>query len=84
MQHFIRQFVAGLKYLWLEAPGVLLAGAIGALGASLVMAYFTLDAVIRANAYKHEAIFRGEVLEAYKRTRGRIDPAFCCHWRGRK
>jgi hypothetical protein len=44
--------------------------------------YLVLDAELRAHSYKREAQFRDEVLEAYKRTRGRIDPAFCCHWRG--
>jgi hypothetical protein len=44
--------------------------------------YLTLDATLQARAWRREAVFRSEVLEAYKRTRGRIDPAFCCHWRG--
>jgi hypothetical protein len=43
--------------------------------------YLTVDASLRARAWQREAEFRTEVLESYKRTRGRIDPAFCCHKR---
>lgn len=81
MRYFIQQILVGLRYLWAEAPGVLLAGAVGALGASLLLGYVTLDAVVREHSYRRHAIFQQEVLEAYKRTRGHINPAFCCHWR---
>ncbi len=82
---FLIRLELSIRYLLVhQAPGALLGVTLGLLGATLGLGYFTIEARIQALRYQREAIFRDEVLESYKRTWGRVDPAFCCHWRGRE
>jgi hypothetical protein len=75
----------GVRFLLqTQAPGALMGLTLGLLVATAGLGYFALEAKFEAIRARREAIFRDEVLEAYKRTRGRIDPAFCCHWKGRQ
>lgn len=79
---FLIQVELGIRWLVTSESLKKVGGIIlGAFGASLLLGYFTVKAKIDALHYEREAIFREEVLEAYKRTRGRINPAFCCHKR---